>query len=178
VELVGLITKQKNRIADIAIILLTIIIMSNIYKSQAKAIKSVRDKIDAETQRYEVLGNMDKSNRIISAYNTLINTKDISLAINNISNIARDAKINILFIKPAATEEYPAYTKSPFNMVMSAASYHEIGRFINKLESHPDIYFVDSIIIKPKEIIGKGSAKEYNLNAELTISTILFKDKN
>ena len=176
-ELLELINKQKNRIADIAVIILTIIIMSNIYKSQAKTMKSVREKIDAETQRYEVLGYMNKSERITTAYNNLINKKDISLAINTISNIARDAKINIIFIKPATTEVYPVYTKFPFNLVVNA-NYHEIGKFINKLESHPDIYFIDKIIIRPKEATGRESAKEYNLNVELTISTILFKEKD
>lgn len=136
----------------------------------------MREKIDSETQRYEVLGSLDKTQRFISAYNNLINKKDISLSINIISNIARDTKINILFIKPAATEEYPIYTKFPFNLVVGA-NYHELGRFINKLESHPDIFFVDKLIIKPKETTGKESAKESNLNVELTISTILFKDK-
>lgn len=177
-ELLGLIYKQKNRIVDIGIIILTLIIITNVYKKQAKSMSSLREKIDAETQRYEVVDNMNKSQRIISAYTNLVNKKDVSLAINTISNIARDSKINILFIKPAPTEEFPVYTKFPFSLVMSAPSYHDVGGFINKLESHPDIYFVDSISIKPREITGKESAKGFNLNVELMISTILFKDKN
>lgn len=157
--------------------ILILIIASSIYKNQNKSLLSLKGKIEAETKKNELLNNISQTEKMIKAYKNLLNKKDISLSITIISNIAKDCKINIVFIKPAAVENYPVYIRYPFDLVINAGNYHILGKFINKLESHPDVFFVDKINIRPVDK-SKESAKGYNVTADLTLSTIVFRDKD
>jgi hypothetical protein len=178
IQIPPIIIKQRNKILNIGIILLTFIIANNIYKSQIKSIQSLREKIEAETKKNEMLSNISQSEKILNAYKNLLNKKDISqvksISISTISNIAKDSNVKIALVKPLAEDNQSVYSRYSFSLVLNAPNYHNVGKFINRLESHPDVYFVDKVIIKR---INKESATEYNLIVELTLSTIVFKDK-
>jgi len=174
----SIVIKQKDKIINIGIIVLTLIIGSNIYKSQAKSIQLLKEKVDTETRENEVLGNIINAEKILISYKNFLNKKEMSQAINRISNIAEESQVKIVLIKPAPAENQPVFIRHPFNLELNAPGYQEIARFINKLEKHPDVYFIDRINIKPiSKNQDSAPAAEYNLVADLGLSTIVLKDK-
>lgn len=175
-EIRVLITKYKNKIFNIAIIILTLIIVSNIYKSQTKNIESLKETRDTEIKKNEVLTSISQLEKKINIYKSLLSKKDISLVINTIGNIARDSNVKIISVQPQAEENYPAYVRYPFDLVISVDGYHSIGKFVSKIEGYStDVFFIDKANIKPTEKT-KESEQTHKLIVNLTISTVVFKD--
>ncbi len=174
--------RGKTKILNIALIILTVIIAPNVYKSNARSIASLNIRKDTESKKNGVLGEISQSEKMIKFYKNLFNKKDASLVINTINNIARDSNVKIISIKPGAEEQEPVYTRFPFVLTVSADSYHGIGKFISKIENHPDVYFVDAISIKTQEVSreqdresGLGLKAANRVIVNLTLSIIIFK---
>jgi len=78
-------------------------------------------------------------------------------------------------MKPLAEDNNPLFIRYPVNLVLNASSYHDIARFISKVESYPNIYMVESMRIDPVDR-SKEAEAIYRLSVSLTISTVSFKD--
>lgn len=150
-KLRDLFIKDRNRALSIVLVLATIIICRQIYKIQAKHVESLNVKREVELKKNEVLGEISQSEKEIENYKGLLKRKDASLVINLVSKIAKDYNVKVISIKPNAQENYSGYVKYPFALTLSADSYHKVGKFINKIESDPDIYFFDALNIKLQE---------------------------
>lgn len=175
-ELIGFINKYKNILnLNVVVIILSMIIASNIYKSQAKIKKLLMEKKDMEIKKNVALGDIKQSEEVINAYKNFLNQKDIALAINTISSIAKGSDVKIISFNPGTKADYPVYIKYPFVLSIEADSYHAIGGFISKLESHNDVYMVEGLNMKslPES---SGEPPRYKLAINLIVSTIIFKD--
>lgn len=166
------ILNYKNKIIHIVIIILAIILASNLYKSQTKGIKTLKEKKELEIKKIRVLGDIDKLTKLIKVYKDLVNKKDISSIINKISHIANDSDINIVTINPVKEQTYPLYIKYPFQLVVRTKYYDNIGEFISKLESSSDVYIIDSAEIRSA---GSREPGTTDLVMNLTLSTIILK---
>lgn len=172
-----------NKILDIIIILIALFIAINIFKFQVKNIELLKEKKKDEIKKNEVLDNISQLEKTINSYkNTLDkNKKDISSVLNTISNFAKESAVKIISIKPNKEEDYPQYIKYSFDLAINVNSYHNIGQFLSKLESHSEIYLIDKLntkmIEKPKESgqFRQESEITYGLVVNLTLSVIAFK---
>jgi len=149
--------KYKNIILNILVIVLALVISNFIYKNQAKAFEKIKLNNEKELKKNRVLNNIKRLDNAFLTYKKAINKKDVSLLINNISNIARESGLSIDLLKPLAENTESVYINYPFELKMRANSYHEVGRFMSKLESDPDIYIVDSmnIVLDPESQKGR-----------------------
>lgn len=168
-ELTEPINKNKNRILNIALIILAFVIASNIYKKQTKEIESLQAKIDLEIKKNGVLKNIGQLEKEINSYKNFLTKKDSNLIMNTIGNIAKEVGVKIVSIRPNLEQSYPDYIKFPFDLVLSASNYHAIGKFISELESHPDVYVIETLGIRPEY-----QTKELTVN--LKLSTVQFAD--
>jgi Tfp pilus assembly protein PilO len=153
------------------IIVISLIIASNIYKGQTNSIKSLSRQKEVEANKNEAINKIKETDKVLKSYQQILKRKDINTAINTITNIAQDNNIIINSLKPAKEEVGPIYIKYPFALSVSADSYHNIARFISKMENHSDIYFTDSLIIKAADMPGAA----HRLNASIVISTVELK---
>jgi len=167
-ELTGL-EKHKNKILNVIIILVVLIVSRNIYRYQFNVKLSLGKKDAVEIKKNKVLENISQLEKRINSYKNLLVKKDPSLIINSISNIAKESGIKIASIKPNPEQAYPEYIKFPFNLALIAPSYHALGKFISRIESLKDVYSIDSLEMKPDI-----EAKELNVN--LAMSSIVFRD--
>lgn len=168
-DLTEAINKHKNRIFNIAVIILTVFIASNIYKKQGREVELLNAKKDAGTKKNSVLESISQLNNRINSYKNLLAKKDANLVINTISNIAKALGIKIVSVKPAMEQRFADYTKYPFDLMVSAPNYHALGKFISGLESYNDIYFIEAFNISFEK-----TTKE--LNITLRISSAIFTD--
>lgn len=167
----NLITKYKNNILNIAIIILALILAINIYKRQARLIASLVERKNSAIKKNEVLMDIEQLEKKFISYKSVINNKDISSVINTLTNIAGDSAINIISLKPQKQEERPDYVRYPFNLTVESPDYHSLARFIAKIENSTDIYIIENISISKVKEAGKKSP----LTTELKLSTILVK---
>lgn len=173
--------KGTNKIFYIALSILTIIFSQNSYKSKAQSLRALNSQKDAQLKKNAVLAQIQQSEKRIELYKNFFSKKDASSLINTINNMARDSNIKIISIKPGREEAVSVYTRYPFILNISANSYHAVGKFISKIENHPDVYFVDAMNIKMREVsqasdIESGNGQLANrLAVNLVLSVIVFK---
>lgn len=164
--------KYKSNIANLAVIIIFVVISINVYKNQTKNTASLNERKDTETKKNKVMEEIVQLQKNIDDLTNLVNSKDIYATINNLNNMAREFSVKISAIKPITEQDFILYTKYPFELTVEADNYHQIGKFISKIESNPNIYIVESLSMHPQADNQPGV-----VTASLKISTVLFKVK-
>ena len=170
-----LLKKYKNKALSAGVVLLTLIIILNIYKGQNQELKRLYEVREAELKKNEVLSALSKSEKKISSFRKVFGKKDSSFVINTLSNIARQSNVKIISINPRGQDNRAAYIRYPFDLIVGAENYHTVGRFVSNIESYGDTFFVERMNMK---LAGKTSPDEqqkYGLLVSLTVSTIAYR---
>lgn len=144
-------------------------IATNIYKGQTNRLKSLAELRDIEIRKNEEISKIKQTERVLQAYQKVLKKKDLNIAINTINNIAQGSNIVINSLKPVKEEAGAVYIRFPFELSVASGSYHNIAKFINKIEGHSDIYFVDRLHIK-SAMDSSGAAQK--LSASIILSTV------
>lgn len=159
-----LIRHSKNNALTVAALVIALVIARNGYRSERSQIENLKKQIENAKMKNTELLRIEKIRVKLQEFRTLINNKNISLAINKIGGLAKASAVNILIIKPGKEETLSSYVKYPFDLTISAKTYHAIGKFVSILENSDDIYVIKEMSIK---------ASDENLEANLQIFTIL-----
>jgi len=166
---VDLINNIREKFVNIAVFMICLIVSFNIYKNQSEMAKFLKANKETETIRSEVLNKLAISEKKINFYKNLFNKRDSSVTINTINTIVKESGISIISIKPGTENIYSAYIRYPFTLAVNAENYHAIGKFISKIESHPDTYFIDKLSIERNEETGR-------ISFDMVLSTVIFKN--
>jgi len=167
--------KYKSNIANLAIVIIFVVISINVYKSQTKNTTSLNERKDTETKKNKVLEEIGQLQKNIADLTNFVDSKDLSATINNLNNMAREFSVKISVIKPTGEQSFPLYTKYPFELTVEADNYHAIGKLISKIESNPNVYTVESLAMHP-QVDNQGNQLR-KITASLKITTVLFKVK-
>jgi Tfp pilus assembly protein PilO len=170
-ELMVLVNRHKDTIFKVVVILFALMVANSIYKKQVSAIEKLKNQNEMETKKIEVLQNISLAEKKLNAYKSLLVKKEAGTIINTINNIAKESGVRIISVRPGQEQKYQAYVKAPFHLVLSTPDYHALGKFINKIESNPDVYLVESVEIKSR--ILSGPTKDSELKKELDVSLIV-----
>ena len=173
INLGELLYQHKNKVINIAIVILALLFSRNIYEHQLKMADSLREREQTEEKKNEVLKDIQQLEKKIEGYKSFVNKKDISLAMNIISEIAKDYSINVISIRPQSPQETDVYTKHFLELKLEAMRYHDIGKFISSLENRPELYCVESLKISP---VYYQNPERRVLRLDLILSTIFLKD--
>ena len=165
---------NKNKIIIAVIIMITLFVAINIFKAGVGNIKSLKEKINAEIRNETLINDIGKTEKIIRTYKEEINKKDISSVINTLGGIANKSGVKIIAVKPSKSEDFPVFTKHYFDLKCESDSYHSIGKFISNLESHRDIYFINTLSIR-RAPISESKGQQSKFNVDLTLNTVVIK---
>lgn len=170
-----LLDKYKSNIANLLLIIIFVFISINIYKAQVKNMNSMKERKEVDAKKNKALEDLSQLQKKIDDLVNFVNNKDIYATITNFNNIAKESSIQIISIKPAGEQDSPLYVKYPFELVVEAANYHQIGRFVSKIESNPSVYAVEYLTMRPVYETQYGRVKK--IDTSLKINTFLFKVK-
>jgi Tfp pilus assembly protein PilO len=173
INLVETFYQHKNKVINTAIFLLAVLFSRNIYQQQLRVADSYRQREEIEVKKNAVLEDIRQLEKKIQAYKNFVNRKDISVAMNIMSEIAQVCSINVISIRPGQQKEYPSYVRHFFDLKLEANNYHSLGEFVSKLESRSELYSVEHLEIIPVYSSDKGKRL---LSVGLDVSTILLKD--
>lgn len=165
-DAIEFINKNKNTLFNIALILLALFISNKVYKSQGKAIESLREQTREEFKKNEILQDISSLEKKIGLYKNLLHNKDAASAINTFGNIAKESNINIISIKPSPEQKFTEYIKIPFELSVNAPNYHSLGKFISRIENQQEVYMIDSLNINANNQLK-------DLNVSLKVSAII-----
>lgn len=175
--------KDKRHYFGMAIIIITIIFSLGINKNQAKKIESLTIERDAELNKSKVLTDISNSEKAMKSLKSTLAKKDIVSVTDILTNMAKNSNVALVSIKKISEENQPLYTSSHFVCVIGANSYHDVGRFISKIENHPGVFYIDTISIKAQDEVSELVVKEApqfqntksKLSVDLIFSIIAFK---
>ena len=165
--------EHKNKVINTAIFALALLLAHNIYQQQLQVMDSLKQQKHTEEQKNVVLGDIQQLEKKIKAHKDFVNRKDISIAMNVMSELAQSYAINVISIRPEGQEENPLYVKYLFLLKLEAENYHALGKFIGRLESRSELFSVDKLSMGTR--YSPDLSKKW-LDVELGISTILIKE--
>jgi Tfp pilus assembly protein PilO len=162
-----LLDKHKHTVGNVIIILIAAFIAFNIYKKQAENGQTLKNNIEIERNKNKILSNLVGLEEKVNSYKSLLVRKEARIFMNSMGDLASESGVNIASIKPREEESKKDYIRVPFDLIVTASSYHALGRFINTIENSQDVYMIDSV-----NIISSDSEKK--LTATMTVSSIIF----
>ncbi|MBM3249839.1 MAG: hypothetical protein FJZ09_03205 [Candidatus Omnitrophica bacterium] len=169
-ELNESVNKNKNLVLNVVVLLVAGFVAFNIYQDQLNQKKRLEAKIAQEEEKNQKLNNLGHLEGRLNSYRSLLKRQDASAAMNTLTNIAKASGVKLASIRPENEQRMPEYIKMPFSMTLVSSSFHNLGRFIARIESYRDIVFVvDSL-----ETRSEDQAKE--LTVGLVVSSIAFAD--
>jgi Tfp pilus assembly protein PilO len=167
------INRHKSALLNIAIVLAGLYFAAKIYAVELKKIKKLTNEKEISLKKNEVLAEIGRLENKLEAYKSF-RKKDKSLAINTIADLAKKSSVRIITVNPEPENPSDFFTLSPFNLNLEMDTYNALGKFISNLESHTDIYIIDSMSIKP-HAAAEGAGNKMKLVVSLKISTASFK---
>ena len=160
--------KNKNKIFNILFLLFSLFVAGQIYGKQLKRRDLLVERKDLESKKNVILDGISNTDKRIESYKSLLERDDPSKVISIVSNIANQTEVKIISIKPDQQQRLSEYVKIPYRMELITASYHNLGYFLSRLESHGSVFMVDAI-----EVRKEGLSKD--LKVTLTASLITNK---
>lgn len=165
--------QYRDKVVNIIIIIAAVFFAFKIYITQMKTITSLSQAKDVEMKKNELLKGIGEIEQKLNLYYDFVNKKSMTAIIDIIGDIAEKSLVKITSLRPAIEEEQPLYVKYPFDLRLEADSYHKIAGFISKIESHPDIFLIESAAITPE--LSQSELQPDKVVVVLRITTILLK---
>ncbi|RJP28220.1 MAG: hypothetical protein C4533_07025 [Candidatus Omnitrophota bacterium] len=170
--------RNKNNLINIAVVLLAFVIAFNIYKSQSRSLSLLRQNIEDEKRKNSVSEEVILLKKEVLNYNNFFKQNDLSKIINIIAGIAKETNVQILSMKPeeSVKAEQDLYYEYRFDVKLSCKSFHDLGRFVNRLEDMPDdIYFsISGLGISSPFAGGVVSQTQADLGLEVDLSLRIY----
>ena len=166
-----LIERSKNKIINLIVIILALILAFQFYKSTNERVSSLIQQQNSELEKNKVIEDIAILEKKADAYKKVFIKRDLSSIMDTISSIAKNTSVKIISVKPYTVEDMGNYSNSSFLIMLSAPSYHALGDFISKIENHDDIYLVNEISINSKVPNSTESGAKVDLDVNLKINT-------
>lgn len=172
-EIQATFVQYRNKIVNSLIIIAAVFFAFKIYIAQMKPIASLNQAKDMEIKKNELLKGIGEIEQRLNLYYDFVNKKNVAKLIDIIGDIAEKTLVKITSLRPAAEEEQSLYVKYPFDLKLECDSYHKIADFISKIESHPDVFLIESAAIIPE--LSQNELQPDRVMVVLRITTILLK---
>ena len=172
-EVQEIMEKYKSQLLNVIVIGLALFVAFKIYSNQAQAVANLRAQKDNETKKMAIFKDIQDNQERLRIYKAYINQKDLSSVITIITDIAKQAAVDVISVRPAQEEAKEFYTRYPLNVIITAESYHNLADFIARLESDPSIFAVEELRVTTSSLSEDGSEA---LKADLRVSTVLAND--
>jgi len=163
--------KIKDNALNIAIVFIAVIITFKAVQKNEAGLVALKAKSQTEASKSRLLGEIGSLENSFTVLKNKINNKAIASVIHKIGSFAKESSVKLINIRPLQEKKSGIYSRYPFDLQLTAANYHSIGKFISILEKSPDIYFIESLSINP------GSSDEDKVAAKIVLSTILIEEK-
>lgn len=160
-DLNNLLTKHKNKFLNGAIIILALILANHFYKNTSLDLAKLKEQEKNEGMKTEVLKTLSRLEARFNQFKTSLGKKDSNYIISNINAIAKETGVKISSIKPEQESKTADYVKTPFSLALKSSSYHAVGKFMSRLESSGDVFYViDTLRMVPAS---EGDGLDVNL---------------
>lgn len=164
--------KRKDILIVAGIILLSLIVANkSIYQVQKRQINYLKREIKEEETKSRLIKEMIALNKRMESYQKRLPLqKNISWLMGGVTRLAKDAQIKIISFQPKKVDKQEGYLRIPLAVRVSG-DYHELGGFLEKIESAKEFIKLDSLNLNIAKATDEAG-KEAEPVADLVVSTI------
>lgn len=175
-------TPNKIVILSTAIGIIALMISSLfIYKPFMDRTTSLRSEILRERDKNILIGKIRALGKYLKIYDKRL-PKDASVSwlIGELSDMASKEHVEISSTTPGLAEDYEFYTKL-YVIMDTISTYHELGRFLSRIESSNKFLRVENIYIKRLDADGlfektSSKFKVFDVKVNIIVSTLIQKE--
>ncbi len=172
---------KKNTLILIGslIVFVSLLMARSIYQKQTAEIKNIQKDIAEEQQKGAVLTRIAVAEGIIKRYSQYLpSTEDNRWLLEQLGDIADQTGVSLLSISPRLPKGADKYVSLSVDAEIRC-DYNQLGNFISKLESSPQLIRLDSLQLT----VVRDSGDNVNIAAQmkplarvkLTVSTLYLK---
>ena len=145
------------------IVFVSLLMVKSIYQKQTAEIKNIQKDMVEEQQKGALLIRIAATEGIIRRYSQyLSSTKENRWLLGQLSDIANQTGVSLLSISPRLPKEGDKYVSLSVDAEIRC-DYNQLGNFISKLESSPQLIRLDGVQLT---VIG-DSGDNINIAAQL-----------
>jgi len=145
------------------IVFVSLLMVKSIYQKQTAEIKNIQKDMVEEQQKGALLIRIAATEGIIRRYSQYLpSTKENRWLLGQLSDIANQTGVSLLSISPRLPKEGDKYVSLSVDAEIRC-DYNQLGNFISKLESSPQLIRLDGVQLT---VIG-DSGDNINIAAQL-----------
>ena len=172
---------KKNTLILISslIVFVSLLMVNSIYRKQTAEIKNIQKDIAEEQQKGAFLTRIAVTENIIKRYcQYLPSAKENRWLLGRLSNIADQVGVSLISISPRLPKEEDKYVSLSVDAEIRC-DYDQLGNFISKLESSPQLIRLDdvqlTVIRESGDNINIAAQMKPLAKVKLTVSTLYLK---
>jgi hypothetical protein len=181
IEILRIKKSNLDQIINIAFLVIAVLVAINIHQKQNKKFAQIFQIRDVENERNEILLRIGNLNKRIGLYKETLKPMEQREIINTITNLAQATDTKIISLKPQekATREKKSkiYNQAFFRLDIQADGYHQLAKFISRLENNPILFIIESFQVKgvlPTR--AELTVRPEKMQADLIISALFLED--
>ena len=159
----------KNKIVNVVVLIVLCLAAAQAYRYQLGEMNKLKEQQNEERRKNNLRENIAGMETRLEVYKTILRERDTSTVMNTLSSLAQEAGLKIESVRPGNEQKYQQYRKIPFVMKVKAAGYHSIGSFISLVESHSDVYIIESMTVNKSQL-------KQEVEADIILSTVSLVD--
>ncbi len=173
-----------NQIVNVVLLVVASLVAISIYQKQNKKFVRISQIRNEERKKNEVILRVGDLKKRTELYKETFNPVEHREIINTVMYLARATGTEVTSLKP---EEKPAsdagmggqiYNKVFYRLTVYADGYHELAKFINRLENNPILFVIESFQLRGISPAGvESTAGSEKLQAQLIISVLFLKNQ-
>ena len=171
----GMEKKSKNILLDGIIIIIALIVALNIHKNNVNEKNKLIQEKGSELNKNAVLGEIAGLEGKIGSYKSQVNRNapDSSRIISVINKMAQESGIKVDSIRPQQKQSLDFYIEDKYALSFMAYDYHTLGKFIHRLETNPDFFFVvEEVSLREQAGQAAGPENKLQISAQVVLSAI------
>lgn len=160
--------KIKGMLISWIIFAVTLFVIFNFYQKQNEQIDKIKESQNIEIKKVSLLKKIQATHQELEAYKKLLTKVLEDSVISSLSGFAKVFNVQVESFKPEAKKLNKDYVEFPFTLLVKANGYHDLARFISRIESYPQVFIITNLDINSVD------NRESNITARLTLSNIVF----
>lgn len=167
-SMVNIIENVKSKLLTVIVILVTLVIIYNFYKNQNEQIDSLKEMQSIEIKKLTVLKNIQATQQELEAYKRLLTKVLEDSIISSLSDFAKSVDVQVESFKPESKKVNNDYVEFPFILTVKAKSYHNLAKFVSKIENYAQVFVITNADIDSVD------NRKTDITARISLSNIVF----
>ena len=171
-DTVAIVNKVKENLIGFIILVVALNLAIKVAVMKEKALSQLNAQKETEIKKSQKLADILALEKQMASLRQVVNAKQVERSIDTLGTFAKDAQVKIVLIKPQEKISGGGFTRFGYELTLSAANYHQLGKFIDLIEHSPDIFVVENLLIS-----GPRGKQDAGISATMTLSTIVIDEQ-